>query len=197
MEACVIDDATTARLVAAAADGDDASWDELVAAFNGMLWAIARSFRLDTADAGDAVQTTWLRLVENLGRIEDPRRLPGWLATTVRRECLRILRLSGREVPGAADWSDVLVADTPPVDSALLAQERDAALWRALGALGDRCRQLLRVLMATPPPSYAMVSAALDIPVGSIGPSRGRCLDQLRRIAARDDLLGSGAGEPR
>lgn len=193
----MIDDATTVRLVAAAADGDGAAWNELVDAFNGMLWAIARSYRLDTADAGDAVQTTWLRLVEHLGRIEDPRRLPGWLATTVRRECLRILRRSGREVPGVEDWSDDLVADTPPVDSALLARERDAALWRALGALGDRCRQLLRVLMATPPPSYAMVSAALDIPVGSIGPSRGRCLDQLRRIAASDDLLGSGAGDPR
>ncbi len=195
----MIDDATTARLVAAAADGDEASWDALVEAFNGMLWAIARSYRLDSADAGDAVQTTWLRLVENLGRIEDPRRLPGWLATTVRRECLRILRRSGRESVGGADALEagVLVADTPPVDDALLTHERDAALWRALSALGDRCRQLLRVLMATPPPSYAMVSAALDIPVGSIGPSRGRCLDQLRRIAASDDLLGSGAGDPR
>jgi RNA polymerase sigma factor (sigma-70 family) len=194
MEARVIDDATTARLVSAAADGDEASWDALVDAFTGMLWAIARSYRLDTADAGDAVQTTWLRLVENLGRIEDPRRLPGWLATTVRRECLRILRRSGRETTGGQDWSDVLVADTPALDSALLADERDAALWRALRTLGQRCQELLRVLMATPPPSYAAVSAALGMPVGSIGPSRGRCLDQLRRIVASDDLLG--AGEP-
>ncbi|MGI5131991.1 RNA polymerase sigma factor [Pseudonocardia sp. CA-107938] len=185
----MIDDATTARLVSAAAAGDEAAWDALVDAYTGMLWAIARSFRLDQADAGDAVQTTWLRLVENLDRIEDPRRLPGWLATTVRRECLRILRRGGREAPGGEDWSDVLVADTPPVDAALLADERDAALWRALQALGERCQQLLRVLMATPPPSYAAVSAALGIPVGSIGPSRGRCLDQLRRIAAGDDLL--------
>jgi RNA polymerase sigma factor (sigma-70 family) len=190
----VIDDATTARLVTAAAEGDEASWDALVDAFTGMLWAIARSYRLDTADAGDAVQTTWLRLVENLGRIEDPRRLPGWLATTVRRECLRILRRSGRETTGGQDWSDVLVADTPPLDTALLADERDAALWQALHALGRRCQELLRVLMATPTPSYAAVSAALGMPVGSIGPSRGRCLDQLRRIVASDDLLG--AGEP-
>jgi RNA polymerase sigma factor (sigma-70 family) len=194
MEASVIDDATTARLVSAAADGDEAAWDALVDAFAGMLWAIARSYRLGQADAGDAVQTTWLRLVENLDRIEDPRRLPGWLATTVRRECLRILRRSGRETTGGQDWSDVLVADTPPIDTALLADERDAALWRALHALGQRCQELLRVLMATPPPSYAVVSAALGMPVGSIGPSRGRCLDQLRRIAASDDLLG--AGEP-
>lgn len=190
----MIDDATTTRLVSAAAEGDEAAWDELVDAFTGMLWAIARSYRLDTADAGDAVQTTWLRLVENLGRIEDPRRLPGWLATTVRRECLRILRRSGRETTGGQDWSDVLVADTPALDSALLADERDAALWRALRTLGQRCQELLRVLMATPPPSYVAVSAALGMPVGSIGPSRGRCLDQLRRIVASDDLLG--AGEP-
>ena len=190
----MIDDATTVRLLAAAAEGDEASWDALVDAFSGMLWAIARSFRLDSADAGDAVQTTWLRLVENLDRIDDPRRLPGWLATTVRRECLRILRRSGRETTTASDWSDVLVADAPAVDAALLADERDAALWRALRSLGQRCQELLRVLMATPPPSYAAVSAALGIPVGSIGPSRGRCLDQLRRIATSDDLLG--AGEP-
>ncbi len=190
----MIDDATTARLVSAAAEGDEEAWDALVDAFTGMLWAIARSYRLDTADAGDAVQTTWLRLVENLGRIEDPRRLPGWLATTVRRECLRILRRSGRETTGGQDWSDVLVADTPALDSALLADERDAALWRALRTLGQRCQELLRVLMATPPPSYVAVSAALGMPVGSIGPSRGRCLDQLRRIVASDDLLG--AGEP-
>lgn len=194
MEARVIDDATTARLVSAAAEGDEASWDALVDAFTGMLWSIARSYRLDSADAGDAVQTTWLRLVENLGRIQDPRRLPGWLATTVRRECLRILRRSGRETTGGQEWSDVLVADTPALDSALLTDERDAALWRALRALGQRCQELLRVLMATPPPSYATVSAALGIPVGSIGPSRGRCLDQLRRIATSEDLLG--AGEP-
>lgn len=193
----MIDDATTARLVSAAAAGDEGAWNALVDAHHGMLWGIARSYRLDTADAGDAVQTTWLRLVENLGRIEDPRRLPGWLATTVRRECLRILRRAGRESPGGEDWADVLVADTEPVDAALLADERDAALWRALSALGQRCQQLLRVLMATPPPSYAMVSAALDMPVGSIGPSRGRCLDQLRRIAAGDDVLGSGAVDVR
>jgi RNA polymerase sigma factor (sigma-70 family) len=192
MEACVIDDATTARLVSAAAEGDEASWDALVDAFTGMLWAIARSYRLDQADAGDAVQTTWLRLVENLDRIEDPRRLPGWLATTVRRECLRILRRSGRETTGGQDWSDVLVADAPSIDAALLADERDAALWRALHTLGQRCQELLRVLMATPPPSYAAVSAALGIPVGSIGPTRGRCLDRLRRIVASDDLLGAG-----
>lgn len=195
MGACVIDDATTGLLVAAAAAGDQLAWDELVARYGGMLWGIARSFRLDAADAADAVQTTWLRLVEHLDSIDDAERLPGWLATTVRRECLRLLRTGGRERPGGEGWSDDLVADTEPLDASMLADERDAALWRALGALTQRCQQLLRVLMATPPPSYSMVADALDMPIGSIGPSRGRCLDQLRRIAASDDLLGAGVDQ--
>lgn len=190
----------TGRLLAAAAAGDQASWDELVTRYNGMLWGIARSYRLGAADCGDAVQTTWLRLVENLDRIEDPARLPGWLATTARRECLRILRRSGRERPAASiDGFDDMPDGGDPLDAGLLADERDAALWRGLSAISARCQQLLRVLMASPPPAYAAVSAALDMPIGSIGPNRQRCLDQLRRILTSDGLLGSGtpAGDPR
>jgi RNA polymerase sigma factor (sigma-70 family) len=190
----------TGRLLAAAAAGDQTSWDELVGRHNGMLWGIARGYRLGAADSGDAVQSTWLRLVENLHRIENPERLPGWLATTARRECLRILRRGGRERPAESiDEFDDLPDGGDPLDAGLLADERDAALWRALSAISARCQQLLRVLMATPPPAYAAVSAALDMPIGSIGPSRQRCLDQLRRIITRDGLLGSGtpAGDTR
>lgn len=186
------------RLLAAAAAGDRASWDELVSRYNAMLWGIARSYRLGGADAGDAVQTTWLRLVENLHRIEDPERLPGWLATTVRRECLRILRRRERPAESTDEFDDIPDGGDP-LDAGLLADERDAALWRALSAISTRCQQLLRVLMASPPPAYAAVAAALDMPIGSIGPSRQRCLDQLRRIVTTDGLLGSGrpAGESR
>jgi RNA polymerase sigma factor (sigma-70 family) len=179
------------ELVAAAADGDADAWNALVEQYNGLLWSIARGYRLATSDAADAVQTTWLRLVENLTRIQDPSRLPAWLATTVRRECLAVLRRSGREQllddGDAVDLPD----DAEPLDARLLVEERDAALWRGLVRLPERCQQLLRVLMAAPPPSYATVAAALDLPVGSIGPTRQRCLDRLRRaLEASGELLG-------
>jgi RNA polymerase sigma factor (sigma-70 family) len=177
-------------LLAAAAAGDSSAWNAIVEQYTGLLWSIARGYRMSTADSADAVQTTWLRLVEHLDRIDDPSRLPGWLATTVRRECLRTLRRSKREQPsfdedGLPDVPD----DAAPLDAALLDEERDAALWRALDQMPARCRLLIRVLMASPPPSYAEVAAALDMPIGSIGPTRQRCLDRLRRIAEAEGAL--------
>jgi RNA polymerase sigma factor (sigma-70 family) len=181
-------------LLAAAAAGDAAAWDELVDRYTGLLWSVARGFRLPTADAADAVQTTWLRLVENLNRIDDPERLPGWLATTVRRECLRTLRRGRREGPTFdEDGLPELPEDAEPLDAGLLAAERDAALWRAFETMSPQCRVLLRILMATPPPSYAEVAAALDMPIGSIGPTRGRCLERLRRIVESDSALADPA----
>ena len=180
----------TAALVDAAKSGDQAAWDALVGQFNGLVWSVARSYRLDAADAGDAVQMTWLRLVENLARIKEPDRLASWLATTTRRECLQLLRRLGRERPGLdEDESLQIVDDAAPVDAALLLDERDGALWRAFTSIGERCQRLLRVLMASPPPSYQAVSAALDMPIGTIGPTRQRCLEQLRRIVLGDDTL--------
>jgi RNA polymerase sigma factor (sigma-70 family) len=185
-----------AAILDAARHGDQAAWDALVAKFNNLVWSIARGYRLDTADAHDAVQMTWLRLVENLHRIKDPERLAGWLATTARRECLQLLRKSGRERP-AGDEVLLDVADpAQPVDAALLVNERDAALWRAFRLIGEQCQRLLRVLMASPPPSYQEVSAALEMAVGSIGPTRQRCLEQLRgRILSDDALSGQLRGD--
>lgn len=182
-------------LVAAARAGDQAAWNALVDRYTRFVWSIARSFRLNTADAGDAVQMTWLRLVENLDRITEPERLPSWLGTTVRRECLQHLRRSGRDRSEAGGDYLMNVPDAaPPVETALLDEERDRALWQAMGMLGAKCQQLLRVLMATPPPAYTEVAAALEMPIGSIGPARKRCLTQLRRIVTEDDLLGDGPG---
>jgi RNA polymerase sigma factor (sigma-70 family) len=169
---------------------DEIAWQNLVERYGWLLRSTAARFRLTPAEADDAVQTTWLRLVEHLDRIDDPSRLPGWLATTVRRECLRTLRRSKREQPsfdedGLPDVPD----DAAPLDAALLDEERDAALWRALDQMPARCRLLIRVLMASPPPSYAEVAAALDMPIGSIGPTRQRCLDRLRRIAEAEGAL--------
>jgi len=178
-------------LLAAARGGDAASWDELVARFSGLLWATARAHRLTTTDASDVVQTTWLRLVENLDRIDDPERLGGWLATTARRECLLVIKRSRREPALPTDEVFDHVPDQrDPLDAGLLLAERDAMLWRIFEQLPDRCRRLLRVLVADPPPAYADVAQALDMPIGSIGPTRQRCLTQLRALA-----VGSGAIE--
>jgi RNA polymerase sigma factor (sigma-70 family) len=167
------------ELLQLAATGDRTAWDTLVERYEGMLWGIARSHRLDEASASDVVQTTWLRLVEHVDALRNPDALAGWLATTARNECLRVLRHQARQVPTE---DDRIPADSvPPVDDArLLAAERDAALWRAFAKLTARCQSLLRMLATEPTPSYDEIGAALGMAVGSIGPTRGRCLDALR-----------------
>jgi len=177
-------------VLAAASRGDQAAWDAIVQEFSSLLWSIARGFRLDSTDASDVVQMTWLRLVENLDRITEPEALPAWLATTVRRECLQLIRRTGRQrIGGQAADLDLPDPDSP-VDRRILLDERDAALWRKVAELSETCLRLLRVLMATPRPRYPEVSAALDMPVGSIGPTRQRCLRRLRELLAADELLG-------
>nr|WP_284290898.1 sigma-70 family RNA polymerase sigma factor [Angustibacter aerolatus] len=159
----------------------------MVRRYERLVWSVARSYRLDTPDAADVVQTTWLRLVEHLGGIHDAERLGGWLATTTRREALRLARARRRRlVDGADDEIALVPAGDPDVDDALLRDERDAVLHRAVRALEPRCQRLLRVLSASPPPRYDTVAEALGMPIGSIGPTRGRCLQRLR--AALGDL---------
>jgi RNA polymerase sigma factor (sigma-70 family) len=179
-------------LVRAAAEGDRDAWDALVDRFNGLVWSVARSHRLSTVDASDVVQTTWLRLVENLGRLQDPERVGAWLATTARRECLRTLRHSARLVP-TEELPEA--AGDAQLGAALLTQERDRALWQAFGGLSERCQTLLRILVAEPPPSYEDISAALDMPIGSIGPTRQRCLERLRGLAEGEGVSATDRRE--
>ena len=172
-----------AGLVRAAAGGDQRAWELLVERFNGLVWSVARAHGLSRADAADVSQTAWLRLVEHLHRLRDPERVGTWLASTARHEALRILRRDRRQVP-VGDDAD-LEGPGPAAESPeawALAAERSDLLWRAFAALPQRCQQLLRVLMADPPPSYQQVAVALDMPIGSIGPTRGRCLDRLRAL---------------
>jgi RNA polymerase sigma factor (sigma-70 family) len=174
------------ELVLSAAEGDQAAWDALVDRFAGLVWSIARAHRLSAADAADVSQTTWLRLVEHLGRIRDPERVGAWLAATARHECLRVIRHAGRFIADGDVDLDA-VGTEPEPSTLLLATERTAALWRAVEALPERCRTLIRALMADPAPSYEDIAAAFDIPIGSIGPTRARCLDQLKR---RPEIAG-------
>lgn len=180
------------QLVPAAAAGDQAAWNELVERFQALVWATARSFRLSRADAADVAQTTWLRLVENLDRIREPERLAGWLATTARREALRHIRLHGREL--ASDEADLFESPVDdPLEVALLTEERDTALWRAFAQLSERCQTLLRLLVSEDEPSYEAIGAALDMPIGAIGPTRMRCLEKLRSFVTLDSAIPGGA----
>jgi RNA polymerase sigma factor (sigma-70 family) len=179
------------KLMRAAAAGDQTAWNELVERFQGLVWATARAHRLSHADAADVAQTTWLRLVEHLDRIRDPERLGGWLATTARNESLRLIRLGGREL--SSDEADVFESpggDAPEL--ALLTEERDTALWRAFRKLSEQCQTLLRLLVSQDEPSYEDVSAALDMPVGAIGPTRMRCLEKLRSFVTLDPQFQGG-----
>ena len=158
-----------------------AAWECLVARLSVLPWSVARAHRLPEADSADVVQSTWLRLLENLDAVSNAERLPGWLATTARRECLRSLRRSGQVLP-----VDQLTAhDLPderlePLDAGLLRAERDLQPWGAFTELPAGCQALLRLLLAAPAPSYEDLAVALGRPLGAIGPTRGRCLRRLR-----------------
>jgi RNA polymerase sigma factor (sigma-70 family) len=192
----VRDDVPVTDLVTRARTGDQQAWDELVERYNPLVWAICRRYRLSAADAQDAGQSTWLHLVEQLGNLRDPAALPGWLATTSRRECARVLRAAHHPqaaavVPDADNTADEQ-AEMP--EQELLAAERHAVLRAALTHLPPRGQQLLTLLTRDPPVPYAQISATLGIPVGSIGPTRRRCLDKLRSHPAITALITADVG---
>ena len=171
-------------LVRRASTGDQAAWDALVDRFSGLVWSVTRAFRLSAADASDVSQITWLRLVEHLATLREPEAVAGWLVTTARRECLGLLRRSGRQAPAEDDQLERAMgspgANPVDVDERLLHDELAAAVWQAFADLSGPCQLLLRLLTEDPPLSYEAISAAIDRPIGSIGPTRARCLDRLR-----------------
>lgn len=176
------DSTSVASIVLAAAEGDAVAWSALVRRYGNLVMAIARRCRLGDADVAEVHQATWLRMVENIGRIEQPDRVGAWLATTARRESLRIARARGRftfDHDGLAQRPD---AAATPVDAGPIRDERAAAVRRAFSMLPPHCQRLLDVLVKDDAPSYKIISEQLEMPVGSIGPTRGRCLERLRRI---------------
>ena len=191
------DDPTVVALVTRAAGSDQGAWYEIVERYAPLVWSICTGFRLSNHDVEDVAQNVWLLLVGQLGTLREPAALPGWLATTTRRECLRVVTASrkserlGTELDEAAQF----VADTV-VDEELLVAERNAALRAAFAELPQRCQQLLSMLLSDPPGPHGTISTTLDNPIGSIGPQRARCLERMRKSSALLGLIEVGVNLP-
>lgn len=174
-------DLDATRLLRRAANGDPQAWEHLVDRYGRLIWSITRDFKLAESDAGDVFQTTWMRLIEHIGRIEHADRVGSWLAATARNECLRSLAVRKRLVLAHEDDPfDGPAAHEPEIDEALLAAERAEVVREAMTHLPRHWQRLMEMLMSDPPASYAEISDELGLPVGSIGPTRGRCLARLR-----------------
>lgn len=178
-------------LVRASIDRDEEAWNQLVQRFAGLVAVIIRHYRLSASDAQDVSQLVWLRLVEHLAHIREPAALAGWLATTTRHECQRYLRTNSHSVPiDPGTMTQLSYFDDADLDEALLAAERRQVLLDGLAELAPQQRQLLTLLAADPPYSYAEISRMLGMPIGSIGPTRSRALDRLRDTRAVQTFLG-------
>lgn len=166
-------------IVSAARRGDNLAWVELVDRFGRMLHNVARSYGLASHDVDDAVQATWIKLYEHIDRLRDPSAIAGWLATTVRRESLRLLQAHVRELTDDPELAGDQCQDGP--EALLLESERSVVLTRALATLPDRQRELMTLIVAEGAESYEQISVTLDMPLGSIGPIRARGLERLQR----------------
>jgi RNA polymerase sigma factor (sigma-70 family) len=161
-------------------EGDDDGFEELVRVLSPVLWQVVRATGLDRERAEDVVQTTWIALVDHAESITSAQGIAAWLCTSARREAWRAGRQSTRERP--VD-DQVLAYGLPDHDSPeeqVVLDDEAALLWACLGKLPDRCQKLLRIVASGPRPNYTDVASSLGMPVGSIGPTRGRCLDKLR-----------------
>ncbi|HSV67898.1 MAG TPA: sigma-70 family RNA polymerase sigma factor [Mycobacteriales bacterium] len=175
-----------AGLLDAARAGERSSLEQIVVQLSPLLWQVARAQGLSHESAEDVVQTTWLSLLKHLADIRTPAALTAWLVTVTKRESWRVVRASRGE-RAMDDWSAAAVPDPdPPLDERLMADDMRRALWAAVRQLPQRCQQLLRIVAFTHRPDYAEVSAALGMPQGSIGPTRGRCLAKLRQLLTAD-----------
>jgi RNA polymerase sigma factor (sigma-70 family) len=194
MIAVVRDDPAVVDLVVRARHGDKTAWDAIVERYAPLVWAACRRHGLAGPDADDVGASVWLRLVENLDKLREPAALPGWLATTARRECLHFLNERKRQIP--IEELDLPAGAGPTTDEWLLVEERRAALRLAFAGLQERCQRLLSMLFSDPPTPYAEIGATLEMAIGAIGPNRKRCLDRLRRSRALRYLVDASPPVP-
>lgn len=176
------------ELLRSAACGDERAWTEIVGRYRGLVSAVVRSYRLQDADAHDAEQRTWLRLVEHRNAVRDPQRLGGWLATTASRECLRILRESRAVV---TDELDAMPDLDRTVEDQVVDADTVSRIWTIVAALPPRGRAIMMELFAEEQRPYAEVARATGIPIGSLGPSRARLIDRVRRSFDTGAVLGA------
>jgi RNA polymerase sigma factor (sigma-70 family) len=176
-------------LIAAARQGSDDAVGELVTEFSPLLWHVARAAGLSSGDAEDVLQTVWMRLLEHLDDIRTPAALGGWLVVTTKREAWRVRAAERKQVPADTDFFVTLPDRGPGSDGKALLDDQRRTLWEAIRQLSPRCQELLRIIAFVPQADYAAVAAKLGMRIGSIGPTRGRCLAKLRAMLA-DGLEG-------
>lgn len=176
-----------ASLLSAARQGNEDALGEIVTELSPLLWRVARAAGLSSSDAEDVLQTVWLRLVAHLHDIRDSAALTGWLVTTARREAWRMRAAQRRQLPVDHELFNDLADQGPGSEEQVIADAERRTLRAAIRRLSARCQELLRIIAFTPRPDYAVVAAALGMPVGSIGPTRGRCLAKLRALLAEED----------
>jgi RNA polymerase sigma factor (sigma-70 family) len=155
--------------------------DELVPELTPMLWQVARGAGLGTEDAKDVVQTTWVNLFAHLDSIRAPGALTAWLVTATRREAWRVATAGRRTLPADQQWLASIPAPGKSLEDQAVLSEEQQAIWAALRTLSPRCQELLRIVAFVPRPDYDTVATRLGMARGSVGPTRGRCLDKLRR----------------
>ncbi len=187
---------SVAELLVRAAEGDRRAWDAIVSRYERLVWSVVRGFPFDDGTRHDVFQTVWLRLVEHCGRIREPERLAGWLATTARNEAIRALQQRRREVPSEFRF-DLPDRVNPEAADVLIEGESERAVFRAFAELPEDCRHLLRLVCADPPLDYRTIAELVGRPVGSIGPTFGRCIKRMRQIMERHRGLKPSNGGSR
>jgi RNA polymerase sigma factor (sigma-70 family) len=184
--------ARMADLLDAARSGSDDALGQITAELSPLLWHVARAAGLNTDDAEDVVQTVWERLLSHIADIRVPPALVGWLVVTTRHEAWRTRTKGRRQMPADQEWLTALPDHATGTEEQVVIDEQRRALWLAVGQLSAQCQELLRIVAFIPRPDYQSVSAELGMPVGSIGPTRGRCLAKIRALLT-DELDGRRA----
>ncbi len=182
---------THGELLTRAVAGNQGAWNDLVDRFGQMVWNVARSFRLDDATAKDVSQTVWMKLIENASKIDEPEKLPGWLATTTRREAIRVSKLRDRAIPSEFEYD--VPDDAPSLEAMMIEAEESSTLLRAFQTLSEGCQQLLRLLTVEPALSYDEIAEATGRPIGSLGPTRSRCIGRLKTAMAGISGVAGGS----